>query len=120
MQELAADAVVQADAARHLLHVGADLLAEVGDLVDEGDLHGQKGVGGVFDQFGGAPVGEQDRRLVEIERAVELGHHRPGALVVEADDHAVRPLEVLDRRAFAQELRVGDHRDVGVGPARGA
>ena len=55
MQEFRADAVVEPDAARDFLHVGADLLAEVGDLVDEGDLGGEEGVGGVFDQFGGAP-----------------------------------------------------------------
>ena len=36
--------------------------AQIGDLVDEGDLGGEKGVGRVFDQLGGAPVGEQDRR----------------------------------------------------------
>ena len=54
VQELRADAVVEADAARDVLHVGADLLAEVGDLVDEGDLRREKGVGGVFDQLGGA------------------------------------------------------------------
>src|SRR5262249_48537961 len=38
MQELGADAVVEADAARDLLHIGAHLLAQVCDLVDEGDL----------------------------------------------------------------------------------
>ena len=54
MEELGADAVVEADAARHLLHVGADGFAEIGDLVDEGDLHREEGVGGIFDQFGGA------------------------------------------------------------------
>ena len=56
MQELAPDAVVEADAAGDLLHVGADLLAEVGDLVDEGDLGGQEGVGRVLGQLGGAPA----------------------------------------------------------------
>ena len=57
----------------------------------------------------GAPAGEQDRRLVEEQRAVELAHHRLGALVVGAHHHAVGALEVVDRRALAQELRVGDH-----------
>ena len=55
MQELRADAVVEADAARDLLHVGADLLAQIGDLVDEGDLGGEKRVGGVFGQLRRAP-----------------------------------------------------------------
>ena len=59
MQEFAADAAVQADAARDILDVGADLLAEIGHLVDEGDLGGEKGVGGIFDQFGGFAAGEE-------------------------------------------------------------
>ena len=51
MQELAADALVQAHAAGDLLHVGAHRLAQVRHLVDEGDLHRQEGVGGVLDEF---------------------------------------------------------------------
>ena len=73
MQELAADAAVEADAARHVVHVGADLLAEIGDLVDEGDLGREEGVGRVLDQLGGLEVGEDDRRLDQIERPVERG-----------------------------------------------
>ena len=44
--------------ARNLLRVGADLLGEIGNLVDEGDLGGEEGVGGIFDRFRGAPRGE--------------------------------------------------------------
>ena len=116
VKELAADALVEADAARHVLHVGADLLAQIGDLVDEGDLRRQKGVGGVFDQFRGAPVGEMHRRLVEVQRPVEFRHHLARALVFRADHHAVGALEILDRRAFAQEFRIGDDGEFGVGP----
>ena len=76
VQELRADAVVEADAARDLLDVRADLLAEIGDLVDEGDLRREEGVRGVFGELGRAARGEQERRLVEVERAVELGHDR--------------------------------------------
>ena len=58
MQELPADAAVEADAAGDVLHVGADRLAEIGHLVDEGDLGREEGVGGVLDQLGrlAAPV----------------------------------------------------------------
>ena len=114
MQEFRADAVVEPDAARDLLHVGADLFAQIGDLVDEGDLGGEEGVGRVFDQLGGAPVGEHDRRAVEIERPVELGHHLARALVLGADHDAVGTLEVLDGGAFAQEFRIRDHGEIGV------
>ena len=108
MQEFAADAAVEADAAGHVLHIGADLLAQIGDLVDEGDLGREKGVGRVFDQFGGFDVGEHDRRFDQIERAVERPHHRAGGLAVGADDDAVGAHEILDRRAFAQKFGVGD------------
>ena len=67
-----ADPVVEPDAARHFLHVGAESLAQVGDLVDEGDLRRQEGVRRILDQLGGAPAGVEDRRLIEIERPVEL------------------------------------------------
>ena len=52
MQELVADAPVGADGGRHLLHVGADGLAQIRDLVDETDLHGEERIGGIFGEFG--------------------------------------------------------------------
>ncbi|GJD94934.1 hypothetical protein OCOJLMKI_2141 [Methylobacterium iners] len=116
MQELRADAVVEPDAAGDLLHVGADLLAEVGDLVDEGDLGGQEGVGRVLGELGRAPARHQDRRLVEVERTVDLAHHLRLAGALGTDDDAIGPLEVGDRRALAQELGVRHHGDLGLGP----
>ena len=46
--------------------------------------------------------------VVAVERRVELlrMHARCARVVVGADDDAVRPHEVVDRRAFLQELRV--------------
>jgi hypothetical protein len=116
VQKLRADPVVETDASGNLLHVRSDLFAQVGHLVDEGDLHGEKGVGGILDQLGRAPAGEQDRRLVEAQRAIQLGHHRARAVVGETDDDTVGTLEILDRRTFAKEFGVGDHRDLGVRP----
>ena len=91
-------------------------LAQIGHLVDEGDLGREEGVGGVFDQLRGAAAGEQHRRLVEVERPVDFGHHVAGALVLGADDDAVGPLEILDRRTFAQEFRIGHDREIGIRP----
>ena len=116
VQELAPDPVVEADAARHLLHVGAGPLAQVRHLVDEGDLGRQEGVGRVLDELRRAPAGEQQRRLVEIQRAVDVGHDLARALVVGADDDAVGPLEVADGRALAQELRVRHDGEARVRP----
>ena len=85
MQEFRSDPVVEPDAARDLLHVGADLFGKIGNLVDEGDLGGQKRVGGILDQLGGAPVGEQNRRAIEIERPIQLAHHLARARIGGAD-----------------------------------
>src|SRR6266496_4783258 len=75
MQKFAADAVVEPDAARDFLHVGADLFGEIRDLVDEGDLGGEKGIRRVLDQLRGAPRGEHQRRLVERQRKVKIAEH---------------------------------------------
>ena len=95
-----------------VVDVGADLLAQVGDLVDEGDLHRQEAVGGVFDELGGLEAGEQDRRLDQEQRAIELAHLLAPALALHPDHHAVGPHEIVDRGALAQELRIGDHVEV--------
>jgi hypothetical protein len=94
-----------------MLDVGADLLAEIGDLVDEGDLGRKKRVRGIFGQLGGAATRLQDRRVVQVKRPVEFAHDLRSAFVLRADDDAVRPLEVGDG-AFAQEFRVGDDGEV--------
>ena len=98
-----------------LLDIGADGVAQIGNLVDEADLDGKKGVGGVFDQFGRAPVGHHHRRLVEIKRAIEFAQGRDRALGMGADDDAVGALEIADGRALAQEFRIGGDVEIGFG-----
>ena len=56
---------------RDLADVGADLLADVGDLVDERDLGGEEGVRSELDHLRGGDVGADDRaaeRLIELRR----------------------------------------------------
>src|SRR3546814_15407575 len=60
----------------------------------------EEGVGGILDQFGRTPRGEQDRRFVEEQRAVDLAHDLAAEIVLGADDDAVRAFEVADRSAF--------------------
>ena len=116
MQEFRADPVVEADAARHLLDVGSDLLAKFRDLVHESNLRGQERVGGIFDKFGRTPAGMQDRRGVEIKRPVELGHYFARADIVTTEDDSIRMLEILDRRALAQKFRIRHDGNIGVRP----
>ena len=69
MQELVADAPVGADGGRHLLHIGADRLAQIGDLVDEADLHREEGVGGIFGELGRFAAHEHHRRIAQARAA---------------------------------------------------
>jgi hypothetical protein len=57
MQELLADAIVEANAAGDFLHIGADLLGKIGDLVDESDLGREKGIRRIFGQLRRAAIG---------------------------------------------------------------
>ena len=105
LQELRADAVVEAHPARDLDDVGAGLLADVGDLVDERDLRRQEGVRGELDHLGARDVGAHERRL---QRRVQLDDGVAGPVAVVPDDDAVGMQEVLDRRSLLQELGAGD------------
>ena len=112
MEEFAADAVVEADAARDIAHIRTDDFAQIGDFVDEGDLGREEGVGGIFGEFRRAARGEQDRCLVEEQRAIDFTHDVARAFIFAADDDAVGALEVANRRAFAEEFGVGNDGDM--------
>ena len=102
-QERRADALVEAHAAGDLADVGADLLADVGDLVDEGDLGREEGVGGELDHLGAGDVGVDDlaaQRLVEGRDGIARG----AVAGIGADHDAVGVEEVGDRRALLEEL----------------
>lgn len=51
IDELIADAVIRTDARTHVAHIRADLLAQRGDFVDEGNLGRQHAVSRVFGAF---------------------------------------------------------------------
>ena len=106
-QEGGADPLVEAHPAGDLADVGADLLADVGDLVDEGDLGRQEGVGGELDHLGAGDVGVED---LAAERLVERRDRGSGLLVagVGADHDPVGVHEVRDRGALLEELGAGD------------
>src|SRR5680860_55071 len=84
--------------------IGPGGLAHVGNLVDEADLGGQEGVGGVLDHLRGGHVGEHQLRFNGVVQGCHLPGHRG---VVRPHHYAVRPHEVLEGRALPQELGVG-------------
>ncbi len=103
LEELVADARVVAHAEGDVLDVGAHRLAHRRHRVDEGDLGGEEGVGGVLDRLGGGRIGDDHRSGdAEVQR---LDSNRRG-LVLGSDDDAIRVEEVVDGRALAEELRV--------------
>ena len=63
MEEFRADPVVEPDTARNLLHVGADLFAEIRNFVDECDLRSEERIGRILDELSGPTFGIEYRRL---------------------------------------------------------
>ena len=119
IQEVVADPAVRADAAPHLFDVGAEPLGEVGEVVHERDARGEHCVGRVLGQFGRAYAHHHHPLVVALEGRIEIAQELRGALFVAADHDPVGPHEVLDGRAFLEELRVG-HDAIGqLGPACG-
>ena len=51
MKKLWANTVIQTDASRNVIHVGANFLGEIRDLINESDLGGQERVSRVFNKF---------------------------------------------------------------------
>ena len=75
-------------------------------------------VGGVLGELGRAHVHDEQPLVIALERRIQRAHQLGRALVVAADDDAVRAHEVLDRRAFLEELGVGDDAEGDVDAAR--
>ena len=54
IQEWRSNAIVEPHAARDFLHVGAELLAQIGHFIDECNFGRQERIRAIFDQLGGA------------------------------------------------------------------
>ena len=106
LQELRADAVVQAHALGDLDDVGAGLLAQTLAIslmkeifVARNALEASLTISALLMSV---------RTSGGVERRVELDDGVAGPVAVVADDDAVGLEEVLDRRALLEELRAGD------------
>ena len=115
---MVADTRISADAVPHQFYVGTEFLGQVGQLVHEADARGQHGVGGVLGQLRGTHIHDDQALVVALERRIELAHHFSRARVLDADDDAIRPHEVLDRGAFLEKLGVGNDAVVDASCAR--
>ena len=94
-----------------------DRLAQIGDLVDEADLHREEGVGGIFGKFRRFAAHEHNRRVAQGER---LDRAAPSARVRARSSQPISTrsgcMKSLDGRAFAQEFGIGADREVGIRP----
>ena len=120
MQEFRSDATVHAEAARHVRHIRAHLLAQIRYFIDERDLRREETVGRVFDQFGRLPVGPENGDVTKAQRSVELREHLPGQVGLDTEDHAVGTQEVLDRGTLAKELGIRGDVEILTGDEIGA
>ena len=84
--------------------VGAEALADRGDLVDEADLGGQERVGGVLDHLGRAQVGADDRRL-GFRFAVQAGDALDARRIGATKDDPIRAAESRRRPSLRAGTR---------------
>jgi len=107
VQEFRANTFVHTECCCHLKDIGADLLTEVGYLIDKADSKGQHSVGGVLDDFGGFVARANGRCFQQIERAVDITHDGQCPVRVGTKYNSVGPEEILDSGALAEKFRVG-------------
>jgi len=91
---------------KHVLDVRPELLGEVGEFVHERDARCEHCVGRVLGELGRRNIHEYHALVVALNRRIDRAHDLLRALVGHADDDAVRPHEVLDRRAFLQKFGI--------------
>ena len=106
-QERRPDAPVAADATAHMRHIRSHGLAQAGNLIHEGDPGREHRIGRVFRHLRRRDVHHDERIAGAHERCVQLLDHARGLVRVHADDDTIGLHEVLDRRPFLQEFRVG-------------
>ena len=111
------DAAVEAHSLGNVLNVGAQPLAEVSDLVDEGNFGREEAVGGVLDELRRFERGEEHRRLDQEERSVKRLHDGLRPFGLDPDDDPVGAHEIAERRALAEEFRVRNDVERGVWPS---
>src|SRR3989441_1479490 len=98
--------LVATEDVHHFVAVDTDALAQVADLVREADFQRVPRVVRVFHHLGDADAGADERR---VDRLVEgNGPARVGCVVV-ADEGERGLAEILERRAFAEELGIHRH-----------
>src|SRR5215204_3068352 len=100
MEEFISDPAIHAHCPRHIMNVTTNLVAEVGDLVDERDFRGQKRVGGILRQFCRLQRSYDYWCFNQIERAVKIPHDGDGLLISASYQNPVGSHKIINRRAL--------------------
>src|SRR5437660_8348113 len=123
IQEPRANPAVRSNSLNHLMYVRAHGLADRSDGVDERNLHRQKRIGSMLDQFGAfgtrdnqwrwnaCPVwfGNRIRPLIVAaiaERRIDFAEQGSAAFAVRSNYNPIGIQKIRDRAAFSQELRI--------------
>jgi hypothetical protein len=102
----------------HNRDIAADLLAQIGELVDEGKSHCQIAIGGIFDELGRFEICEDQRCPFRRYRLIDLAQGLLGAIRFDAHDDTIGLEEIIDGRTLAQEFRIGSHVEFSIGSER--
>ena len=112
IEEFRTDAGVCADTFPYHIDIRSYQIAQVGDVVHEGDACSQHGIGRVFGHLGRGNVHEVEPVVVHLERTVKPFHDLFCPVALYADDHTIGRHEVLDRCAFLEKFGVRSHFEI--------
>ncbi len=109
VDEFGADAGVAADAFSDLIDIRPHDFAEVGNIVHEGNLGRQHGIGRILGHLGGGNIHEEHGVTVQRKGLVEAGQHVLSALRFDPTDDAIGLHKIVNGCPFLQKLWVGGH-----------
>src|SRR5258708_7445503 len=114
MKKLRANTLVHSHTLRHHMDICAYQVTKICNLVNERYLGRQKSVCSVLDQLGGLRRSNDDGCFNQINRSVQVTQDGDRLFFSAADDDPIRMQEVIYRRAFAQEFRIGSNREATI------
>ena len=103
------DAFVESHTLGDLQDIGAHVIANLRDSVDERYFGGQKRVRSVLDQFRRIDIGDDHHGL---QRRVHLAQEPFGPGRLNADDDTIGVHKIMDRGTLAQKFRIGGHIEI--------
>src|SRR5204862_1461786 len=123
IQEPRANPAVRSNSLNHLLHVRAYGFADRCDGVDERNLHRQKRIGSMLDQFSAFGTGDDQWRwnacpvrfgnrirplivAAIAERRIDFAEQGSAAFAVRSNYNPIGIQKIRDRAAFSQALRI--------------